>query len=85
MLTGKMQILKVSDILPVMLKEMGSWKQARGGKKKPTKTNNQLVYQEDHSSWMSSRNGMGHDGRSGPRLHSPLAQHPRRSDSVLSQ
>lgn len=29
-----MQILKVSDILPVMLKEMGSWKQARGGKKK---------------------------------------------------
>lgn len=63
-----MHILKVSDTLPVMLKEMGNWKQVRGEEKKP-KANNQPVYEEDPSSWMSSRNGMGRDGL--PQAHTP--------------
>lgn len=71
-----MQISKVSDILPVMLKEMRIWKQKRGKKKKTKtqhKTNNQLVYEEDHSSCMTSRNGMGRDSLAqvrAPNTHS---------------
>lgn len=71
-----MQISKVSDILPVMLKEMRIWKQKRGKKKKKKtqhKTNNQLVYKEDHSSCMTSRNGMGRDSLAqvrAPNTHS---------------
>lgn len=68
-----MQISKVSDILPVMLKEMRIWKQTRGKKKKKHKTNNQLVYEEDHSSCMTSRNGMGRDSLAqarAPNTHS---------------
>lgn len=82
-----MHILKVSDTLPVMLKEMGNWKQVRGEEKKP-KANNQLVYEEDPSSWMSSRNGMGRDGLAQshtPHRHSLLTGVTASPASALRQ
>lgn len=76
-----MQISKVSDILPVMLKEMRTWKQAR---RKNTQ-NKQSTCLWGRSRQLHEQQEWNGTGWSGPSPCSQHAQPLHRSDNILSQ